>query len=67
MDHIDRAAARFGGPECLDDPTILAPIVAYVGEVMRDATSGHWELRPWLGPARRACPRLKKWDDLQIL
>jgi len=50
LDHIDRAAARFGGPECLDDPAILAPIVAYVGEVMREATSGRWEVRPWLGP-----------------
>jgi hypothetical protein len=33
LDHIDRETARLGGPECLDDPAILAPIVAYVGEV----------------------------------
>src|SRR5215467_4574928 len=51
LDHIDRATARLGGPECLDDPVILAPIVAYVGEVMRQATDGHWEVRPWQGRA----------------
>ena len=50
LDHIDRAAARYGGPECLDDPAILAPVVAYVGEVMREATLGRWEVAPWLGP-----------------
>ena len=50
LDHIDRAATRFSGPECLDDPAILAPIVAYVGEVMREATAGRWEVRPWQGP-----------------
>ena len=51
LDHIDRATARLGGPECLDDPAILAPIVAYVGEVMRQATAGNWEVRAWQGPA----------------
>jgi hypothetical protein len=50
LDHIDRAAAQFGGPECLDDPAILTPIVAYVGEVMREATGGRWEVRPSQGP-----------------
>jgi hypothetical protein len=50
LQHIDRAAGRLGGPTCLDDPAILAPIVAHVGEVMRDATSGRWEVRPWEGP-----------------
>ena len=51
LGHIDRATARLGGPECLDDPVILAPIVAYVGEVMREAMGGRWEVRAWLGPA----------------
>ena len=50
LHHIDRGATRFSGPECLDDPAILAPIVAYVGEVMRAATAGRWEVRPWQGP-----------------
>jgi hypothetical protein len=30
-----------------DHPTILAPIIAYVGEAMREATGGHWEMRSW--------------------
>jgi hypothetical protein len=50
LDHIDRAAGQLGGPECLDDPAILAPIVAYVGEVLREATGGRWEVRPSQGP-----------------
>src|SRR5215470_10545300 len=44
LDHIDRSTARLGGPECLVDPAVLAPIVAYLGEVMREATSGRWEV-----------------------
>jgi len=51
LEHIDRATRRLGGPECLDDPNVLAPIVAYVGEVMRRATGGRWEIRAW-DPAR---------------
>jgi hypothetical protein len=51
LEDVDRAVGRLGGPECLDDPTILAPIVAYVGEVMRKATGGRWEVRPWQGPS----------------
>jgi hypothetical protein len=50
LDHIDSAAARLGGPECLNDPAILAPIVPYVGEVLREATVGRWEVRPSLSP-----------------
>jgi len=50
LDDIDRAAGRIGGPECLDDPAILAPIVAYVGEVMREVTGGRWEVRYSMGP-----------------
>lgn len=47
---IDEAAARLGGQECLDDPTILAPIVAYVGEVMRKASFGRWQISGWEFP-----------------
>jgi hypothetical protein len=50
LQEIDRAAGRLGGPACLDDPEILAPIVAYVGEIMRKATGGRWAVRPWRGP-----------------
>jgi hypothetical protein len=47
LELIDKAARRIGGQTCLEDPTILAPIVAYVGEVMRSATNGRWEIREW--------------------
>ena len=45
LEHIDKVAHRLGGQECLDDPAILAPIVAYVGEVVRRATGGRWAIR----------------------
>jgi hypothetical protein len=45
LEHVDQAARRIGGHNFLDDPTILAPLVAYVGEVMRAATDGHWDIR----------------------
>jgi hypothetical protein len=47
LEHVDQAARRLGGHNFLDDPTILTPIVAYIGEVMREATDGHWEVRIW--------------------
>jgi hypothetical protein len=47
LEYVDEAAQRLGGQNFFDDPTILAPIVAYVGEVMREATHGHWEIRTW--------------------
>lgn len=50
LEHIDDAARRIGGQVCLDDPATLAPIVAYVGEVMRGAVGGRWEIRHWQGP-----------------
>jgi hypothetical protein len=45
LEHVDEAAQRLGGQYFFDDPTILAPIVAYVGELIREATDGHWEIR----------------------
>jgi hypothetical protein len=44
LERLDRAAQRIGGQECLDDPTILAPLVAYVGEVIRNVTGGDWAI-----------------------
>jgi hypothetical protein len=44
LERIDKAVRRFGGQACLDDPEILAPIVAYVGEVMRGVIGGRWEI-----------------------
>jgi hypothetical protein len=45
LEHVDRAARRQGGGTWLDDATVLAPLVAYVGEVMRNATGGDWAIR----------------------
>jgi hypothetical protein len=47
LDHIDKAARRLDGASWLDDPNVLAPIVAYVGETMRAATQGCWQIRSW--------------------
>jgi hypothetical protein len=46
---LDRAAQRIGGQACLDDPNILAPLVAYVGEVVRNVTGGDWAIATDLG------------------
>lgn len=43
LEHIDKVARHLQVD--LDDPTILAPIVAYVGEVLRRATDGRWAIR----------------------
>lgn len=43
LEHIDGVVGRLGGPDCLDDPASLTPIVAYVGEVTRQATGGRRE------------------------
>ena len=50
LEFVDRAARRLGGDAWLQDPTILAPVVAYVGEVMRKATRGRWGIRPGGSP-----------------
>jgi hypothetical protein len=47
LEYVDEGVQRLGGQNFFDDPTILAPIVAYVGEAMRKATDGHWEIRKW--------------------
>jgi hypothetical protein len=45
LELIDKAARRLGGQQCLDDSAILAPIVAYTGEVVRQETGGRWVIR----------------------
>ena len=44
LERLDRAAQRKGGQTCLDDPDILASLVAYVGEVIRNVTGGDWAI-----------------------
>ena len=41
---VDRAVKRKGQDECLE-AEIFAPLVAYVGEVIRQETNGRWEMR----------------------
>jgi hypothetical protein len=45
LEHVDRASRRRGGEGWLEDATVLAPLVAYVGEVLRNATGGEWAIR----------------------
>jgi hypothetical protein len=47
LTQLDTATQQLGGANCLDDPNVLVPIVAYVGEVVRNATDGRWVIRSW--------------------
>ena len=44
LDAIDKAMRRLGY-DCVLDPNVIAPLIAYVGEVVRAATNGSWEMR----------------------
>jgi len=44
LERLDRATRRKGGQACLDDPDVLAPLIAYVGEVIRNVTGGDWTI-----------------------
>jgi hypothetical protein len=62
LELVDAAVRKIGRRKCLTAP-YFGPLVAYVGEVMRAATQGRWELRsvddgdiqePWIiDPAGR--------------
>jgi hypothetical protein len=63
LEHIDKAARRFEGQHWLEDPTMLAPIVAYVGETMRHATAGRWQIRSWNLPDAKEADR---WEPVIV-
>jgi len=63
LEHIDKAARRCEGQNWLDDPTILAPIVAYVGETMRHVTVGRWQIRSWNVPDAEETDR---WEPVIV-
>jgi len=44
LNKVDKALRRLR-PEQLIKPDVFAPLTAYVGEVMRKATNGRWEMR----------------------
>jgi hypothetical protein len=73
LERLDRAAQRIGGQACLDDPNILAPLVAYVGEVIRNVTGGDWAIvtdpgQYWqpviVGPAGQRYPTFAIFKEL---
>ena len=60
---VDQAVRRKRPSKCLE-AEIFAPLVAYVGEVIRQQAGGHWEMRanyygdvwePWLIDAQDRC------------
>lgn len=46
---VDRAVQRKGSGKCLE-AKIFAPLVAYVGEVIKQEVNGRWEMRPTEDP-----------------
>ena len=66
LDKVDKALWRMDTERALS-PDVFAPLTAYVGEVLRKATQGRWEMRrasdadktwePWIvDPSGRSCP-----------
>jgi hypothetical protein len=67
LERIDRAIRHKGKRNCLK-PDIFPALIAYFGEVIRQATNGHWEIRsttdhgepfdePWIVVANGNCLR----------
>lgn len=75
LDKVDMKVKRIGRAKSLEVP-IFPALVAYIGEVMRQATNGKWEMRqaysdkeiwePWIiDPEGRSCnPFLAVYDEL---
>ena len=66
LDKVDKALWRMDTERALSTD-VFAPLTAYVGEVLRKATQGRWEMRqasdadktwePWIvDPSGRSCP-----------
>jgi hypothetical protein len=66
LDKVDKALWRMDTERALSTE-VFAPLTAYVGEVLRKATQGRWEMRratdadktwePWIvDPSGRSCP-----------
>lgn len=74
LDAVDKAIWRMK-PERALSPDVFAPLTAYVGEVLRKATNGRWEMRqasdvdktwePWIvDPSGRSCPPFLIYKEL---
>jgi len=74
LDKVDEGIHRLR-PQKLLSPEVFAPLTAYVGEVIRSATQGRWEMRrglnvdkswePWIvDPSGRSCAPFAIYKDL---
>jgi hypothetical protein len=74
LDAVDKALWRMK-PERALSVEVFAPLTAYVGEVIRKATNGRWEMRqasdadktwePWIvDPSGRSCPPFLIYKEL---
>ena len=74
LENVDKALRRLR-PQQLLTPEVFAPLTAYVGEVIRGATGGSWEMRrgpdpgqswePWIvDPAGRSCAPFLIYKEL---
>jgi hypothetical protein len=74
LDHVDKGMRRLR-PQRILTPEVFAPLTAYVGEVIRNATHGRWEMRrgsdvdrtwePWVvDPSGRSCAPFIIYKDL---
>lgn len=74
LDTVDQGLRRLR-PQKLLSPEVFAPLTAYVGEVIRNATQGRWEMRrgtdvdltwePWIvDPSGRSCAPFLIYKDL---
>lgn len=74
LDKVEKALRRLR-PQNILTPEVFAPLTAYVGEVIRNATHGKWEMRlgsdvdrtwePWIiDPSGRSCAPFSIYKDL---
>lgn len=74
LDEVDKGLRRLR-PQKILTPEVFAPLTAYVGEVIRNATQGQWEMRrgsdadqtwePWIvDPSGRSCAPFGIYKDL---
>jgi hypothetical protein len=72
LDAVDEATRRIGAKRALT-AAVFEPLVAYIGEVMRRTSGGHWEMRlasdgrtwePWIVDAQgRSHPPFMVFDE----
>jgi len=74
LDQVDKGLRQLRHQKLLS-PKVFGPLVAYVGEVIRNRTQGRWEMRrgadvdrtwePWIvDPSGRSCPPFAIYKEL---